>query len=138
MHVAARSVFLPVDQVISDEELLVADGYTIESKLSFGSDRYDEAYVGRIDPDGNFGVLLINHSASTKAGSGVGSSSINALLYRWQVFPDPNEPTAVPGHLFLGPKKVDAKEAAAMKLSIGVSHPPFPLTTFVFGSSVVE
>ncbi len=132
LHVSAISIFEPVDQVISDQDLLSSGGDSMSSELSFGGDRYDDACVGRMGRHGAFAVLIVNRSLPPRIIAPMPPPTITGLLYRWTTFADPDDPTN-PGHLFVGPQRLDAGQVAALKLPAEANPPLFPLKTFVFG-----
>lgn len=134
LHVSAISVFQPVDEVISDQELLSSDGETMTVEISFGSDRYDMSYVGYLGPDGDFGVVTVHNATPMRVSMDAISPAITTFVYRWRAFADPDDRTAPTGPLFVGPQRLNAKALAALKLHWDPrKHPPFPLYKFVFG-----
>jgi hypothetical protein len=102
LHVSAISVFRPVDQIISDEELLAPAGRSLSGVISFGGDRYGSSYVGPLGPDGGFGVVTTDNGGPRWVGGQLLTPVVTALVYRWQAIADPAG--GPPGHLFIGPE----------------------------------
>jgi hypothetical protein len=126
LHVSAISVFEPVDQVITHEELLESDGDSMSTQISFGGSRYGFTYVGPVGADSRFAVVksYIPHPPSLPIG---------ATIYRWTSFPDQDNPSGPRWYTFAGPEQIDAKELDALKVPFGKGWPAFPLTRFLSG-----
>jgi hypothetical protein len=135
LHVSAISVFQPVDQVISDEELLEPWGDTVKSVITFGGDRYESSYIGPISASGAFGMVTTRLPVPHWEGKRFITPTVSGFVRRWQAFVDPDNRAAPPGHAFVGPVRLNAKALAAFKLPVRPPHPPFPLYQFVFGEA---
>ena len=133
LYVSAISVFRPGDQVLSRDELLSPAGDEMDLEVSFGGDRYDEAYIGPIGPDG-FGIVQTYNPMPWKIGFRSVSSGITGTIQRWQTIPNPDDRAAPPGHGFTNPERLDARQLAAIKRPAASLRPPFPMYRFVFGS----
>ena len=133
LYVSAVSVFRPVDQVLSENELLSSAGDEINSENSFGGDRYDEAYIGPIG-SGGYGIIETHNPMPWKIDFRSVSPAITGTIYRWQAIPDPGDRAAPPGHAFVGPETLDAAQLAAIRRPATSLRPPFPLYRFVFDS----
>jgi hypothetical protein len=137
LHIAAVSVFHPVDQVISDEELLASDGETMTVKITFGGDRFDTSYMGSSGPDGDFTIATVTNTARLAVKDEAISPATTALVYRWQKLADPDRPAGPPMHIFVGPQPLDANALAAIKPQWTTNgYPPLPLYKFVFGEDL--
>jgi hypothetical protein len=133
LHVSAITVFAPVDQLITDEELLALGGGSVSPVITFGSYKYSSAHVGRLSAGGRFGVVETFFGVPRSVGKKTVTPLVTGLIWRWQPFFDPNDRAAPPWYRFVGPQRLNATALAALKLPVRVPHPPFPLHKFVFG-----
>jgi hypothetical protein len=96
LHVSAITVFSPVDQLITDEELLVLGGGSVSPVIAFWSSKYGSAHVGRVGAGGRFGVVETFFGVPRSVGNKTVTPAVTGLIWRWQPFFDPDDRAAPP------------------------------------------
>lgn len=129
LYVAGRSIFEPVDQTLSVDEPLVPSGMGLtEATPASGGDRYVETYVG---PFGLHGALAVVNTIDEGSPVKGGKHYTLTIIYRWRPFGGGDG--SGPWYAFTGPKFLDAKQTAALKLPPSPHWPDFPYSDFILG-----